>query len=1066
MLQMPGARREARGDRLHPSSDSQGETKASAATAATAAAATAAAADEGEWGWLEEATDDPSAEAAIGSLCVEQQEALLQHWLSASSESDLAAAAVAAAASNEASSGFAASHGSWGSSLSNRYPLSSNAVAAAAAAAAASGNEQQQQASPTASPRGPLVAPPAAATSPLSTPRKTHSSSSSSSMMQQRQQQQQECLFERGPPPPPDAALAWKGPGDRWILEAEETVEERDADGRLVFRFPQSGYTYTATAAALDRAGEEATWEVTCSSDSSSSRDSSSSSESSSDSSSSSKSVGALILRRIPLDRNSSFPAWLLRCICFAQHAAASLSSLQHRRQQQQQQQQEEQQQQQEEQQQQQEEQQQQQQQEEEEEGAKHWCSARLLLPVFDVHIAAEAAYFVLAAGGVSLAEALREAETHEAFFCCSCCSLPAAPPTTTKITVTSSCSSNISSCSSNISSRRGCCAQRFMWSLLCGLNLLRCLRLLPERLSAASVFLGVTSREAPQVCLCPQPLSPHHCEAPDQQQQQQQQEKQQQQEEGEEEEQQQQQRGEGGDEEACSWLSQLLPATCWVPPEQRPECQLSEGVHTPGGADTPQAARCSSAASQHQGGGLTGLHADAEAAAAWGAGLCLVAFLLLQQQKQKQQQQQRELKREASLCRWDSSGRQSLDAAAMAAAAADELLLPCEETPAMRRRRSCGLPEGLLLQQEDACAAAAAAASQELVEACKGTAAGDDGRLPASLLAAAAAGAAPFMQFDSSGHLSSCSLQQLLPQLTQDPLGLHLLQQLLHASPKARLSVSAALQHPWLEAIRQEYAAGRPGCSCSSNNSSSNNSSSTKCAVAEWLAELARASQRCSAEAAEGEAWLQEGLGRLGLSPQRGARGLPARREEVCMHKRRAGWQRLDKRRMLQPRLCLFSLRRLRLSSSSSCFVSSNSSRSSSSQPAASSSSKAPASSSSSSSRTCIGSSCSMEPSVSVRRQQFRAFTADRPASPSDNTVTVVFVEADGTQKTVQATEGLTVLEAAHANDIPIEGACEGQCSCSTCHVILSDRLYGTLPEPSVEEDDMLDLAACLTDT
>lgn len=48
----------------------------------------------------------------------------------------------------------------------------------------------------------------------------------------------------------------------------------------------------------------------------------------------------------------------------------------------------------------------------------------------------------------------------------------------------------------------------------------------------------------------------------------------------------------------------------------------------------------------------------------------------------------------------------------------------------------------------------------------------------------------------------------------------------------------------------------------------------------------------------------------------------------------------------------------------------------------------------------------------------------------------------------------------------IPIEGACEGACACSTCHVILSDKLYRALPDPDDDEEDMLDLAPDLQDT
>ena len=38
--------------------------------------------------------------------------------------------------------------------------------------------------------------------------------------------------------------------------------------------------------------------------------------------------------------------------------------------------------------------------------------------------------------------------------------------------------------------------------------------------------------------------------------------------------------------------------------------------------------------------------------------------------------------------------------------------------------------------------------------------------------------------------------------------------------------------------------------------------------------------------------------------------------------------------------------------------------------------------------------------------------------------------------------------------------------CACSTCHLILPQKLYNSLPEPSEDEDDMLDMAYGLTET
>lgn len=56
--------------------------------------------------------------------------------------------------------------------------------------------------------------------------------------------------------------------------------------------------------------------------------------------------------------------------------------------------------------------------------------------------------------------------------------------------------------------------------------------------------------------------------------------------------------------------------------------------------------------------------------------------------------------------------------------------------------------------------------------------------------------------------------------------------------------------------------------------------------------------------------------------------------------------------------------------------------------------------------------------------------------------------------------------MRLAHENDVDLEGACEGACACSTCHVILDKPIFDKLDPPSVEEEDMLDLAFGLTPT
>ncbi|CAL9233102.1 unnamed protein product [Arabidopsis halleri] len=80
---------------------------------------------------------------------------------------------------------------------------------------------------------------------------------------------------------------------------------------------------------------------------------------------------------------------------------------------------------------------------------------------------------------------------------------------------------------------------------------------------------------------------------------------------------------------------------------------------------------------------------------------------------------------------------------------------------------------------------------------------------------------------------------------------------------------------------------------------------------------------------------------------------------------------------------------------------------------------------------------------------------------------ITIIFVDKDGEEIPVKVPIGMSVLEAAHENDIDLEGACEASLACSTCHVIVMDtEFYNKLEEPTDEENDMLDLAFGLTET
>ncbi len=79
----------------------------------------------------------------------------------------------------------------------------------------------------------------------------------------------------------------------------------------------------------------------------------------------------------------------------------------------------------------------------------------------------------------------------------------------------------------------------------------------------------------------------------------------------------------------------------------------------------------------------------------------------------------------------------------------------------------------------------------------------------------------------------------------------------------------------------------------------------------------------------------------------------------------------------------------------------------------------------------------------------------ADRPHDVRVTAVT--FVARDGAEHTVEAAPGDRLLDIAQASGQPLEGTCEGQMACSTCHVWVDKA--AALPPPSGEEEDLLDL-------
>ncbi len=79
---------------------------------------------------------------------------------------------------------------------------------------------------------------------------------------------------------------------------------------------------------------------------------------------------------------------------------------------------------------------------------------------------------------------------------------------------------------------------------------------------------------------------------------------------------------------------------------------------------------------------------------------------------------------------------------------------------------------------------------------------------------------------------------------------------------------------------------------------------------------------------------------------------------------------------------------------------------------------------------------------------------------------IRVRFVGVDGATSEVSGAAGDTLLKLGQRDGQPLEGTCEGQMACSTCHVIVDPADFARLPRASEEEEDMLDLAARATRT
>ncbi len=69
-----------------------------------------------------------------------------------------------------------------------------------------------------------------------------------------------------------------------------------------------------------------------------------------------------------------------------------------------------------------------------------------------------------------------------------------------------------------------------------------------------------------------------------------------------------------------------------------------------------------------------------------------------------------------------------------------------------------------------------------------------------------------------------------------------------------------------------------------------------------------------------------------------------------------------------------------------------------------------------------------------------------------------VIYITADGAERAVEASEGVSAMTGAVHNAVPgILGDCGGACSCATCHVTVDEAWRDRVGPPAPEERELL---------
>ena len=74
---------------------------------------------------------------------------------------------------------------------------------------------------------------------------------------------------------------------------------------------------------------------------------------------------------------------------------------------------------------------------------------------------------------------------------------------------------------------------------------------------------------------------------------------------------------------------------------------------------------------------------------------------------------------------------------------------------------------------------------------------------------------------------------------------------------------------------------------------------------------------------------------------------------------------------------------------------------------------------------------------------------------------ISITYIEHDGTERSIEARPGSSVMLAAVTNGVPgIDADCGGSCSCATCHVFVNKDWLSKIGEINPTEEAMLSLS------